>query len=37
VAVISLREVGGLFTADITAEQFDDWVEPQDMTHPLER
>lgn len=23
--------------AYVTAEQFDDWVKPQDMTHPLER
>lgn len=33
---ISLKE-SALKLGYLTAEQFDDWVNPQDMTHPLER
>ena len=32
---ISLREAA-LKLGYLTAEQFDQWVRPQDMTHPLE-
>jgi fumarate hydratase class II len=32
----SLKEAA-LELGYVAAEQFDDWVKPQDMTHPLER
>jgi fumarate hydratase, class II len=33
---LSLKEAA-LKLGYLTAEQFEDWVRPQDMTHPLER